>query len=169
MNPSVAIPNAGLANLPDALLQIGLTAPAGFVVVARRVEQKNPAGSPDRHAPVTAYRIHQLALAGRPQSFRRSTSCSISLPSERSATSFFSLAFSSSSCFSRRISVGSRPSYFFFQLKYVASLIPALRQISATGTPSAPCFKMNAFCASETSMLSSSPLLPALGNISGKL
>lgn len=35
------------------------------------------------------------------------------------------------------------------QLKYVAGLIPARRQISATGIPSAPCFKMNAFCGSE--------------------
>ena len=31
----------------------------------------------------------------------------------------------------------------------VAWLIPAFRQMSATGTPSAPCFKINAFCASE--------------------
>ena len=36
-----------------------------------------------------------------------------------------------------------------FQLKYVAWLIPAFRQISATGIPSLPCFRMNAFCASE--------------------
>ena len=34
----------------------------------------------------------------------------------RSATTLRSLLFLSSSCFSRRISVGSRPSYFFFQL-----------------------------------------------------
>jgi hypothetical protein len=44
--------------------------------------------------------------------------------------------------------LGSRPSYFFFQLKYVAWPIRALRQTSATGIPSEPCFKMNAFCAS---------------------
>jgi hypothetical protein len=50
---------------------------------------------------------------------------------------------------SRRISVGSSPSYFFFQLKYVAGPIPALRQMSATGIPSAPCFKINAFWACE--------------------
>jgi len=29
-------------------------------------------------------------------------------------------------------------------LKYVAWLIPALRQISATGVPSSPCLMMNA-------------------------
>jgi hypothetical protein len=36
-----------------------------------------------------------------------------------------------------------------FQLKYVAGLIPAFRQISATGMPSDACFRMNAFWASE--------------------
>jgi hypothetical protein len=34
-------------------------------------------------------------------------------------------------------------------LKYVAWLIPAFRQISATGTPSSPCFGMNAFWTPE--------------------
>jgi transposase len=37
---------------------------------------------------------------------------------------------------------------FFFQLKYVAGLILALRQIPATAVPSLPCFTINAFCAS---------------------
>jgi len=41
------------------------------------------------------------------------------------------------------------PAYFFIQLKWVAWLIPAFRQISATDTPSSLCFKMNAFCVSE--------------------
>jgi hypothetical protein len=50
----------------------------------------------------------------------------------KSATIFFSREFSSSSSRSRIMSVGSMPAYFFFQLKYVAELIPALRQISAT-------------------------------------
>ena len=50
---------------------------------------------------------------------------------------------------SREWAAGVSPSYLFFQLKYVAWLIPARQQISATGTPSAPCFRMNAFCASE--------------------
>jgi hypothetical protein len=65
------------------------------------------------------------------------------------ATIFLSLEFSSSRAFNRRISSGSRPPYFLRQLKYVAWLIPAFRQISATGTPSSPRFKMNAFRASE--------------------
>ncbi len=51
----------------------------------------------------------------------------------------------------RSVVVGgtSNPSYFFFQLKYVAWLIPAFRQMSATGIPSDPCFRMNAFWTSE--------------------
>jgi hypothetical protein len=67
----------------------------------------------------------------------------------RSATIFFSRVFAPYSCFSRVISVGSSPAYFFFQLKQVAWLIPALRQISATGVPLSPCLMMNGFCASE--------------------
>ncbi len=80
----------------------------------------------------TAEREAALKMLGR------MTSCSISRSSVRSATIFLSRLFSSSSCFSRRISSGSRPAYFLFQLKYVAWLIPSLRQISATGTPSSP-------------------------------
>jgi hypothetical protein len=52
-------------------------------------------------------------------------------------TSFLGLPFSSSSCVSRFISV-SRGLSFFFHLKQAAWLIPARRQISATGIASAP-------------------------------
>lgn len=61
------------------------------------------------------------------------------------ATIFFSRAFSSSRHVRRCISSGKRPPYCFFQLKYFAWLIPAFRQIFATGLP---CFRMNAFRAS---------------------
>jgi hypothetical protein len=44
--------------------------------------------------------------------------------------------------------VGGRPAHFYFQLKYVVWLIPALRQTSATGVPSSPCLITNAFGAS---------------------
>jgi hypothetical protein len=45
----------------------------------------------------------------------------------------FSRVFSSSSSRSRRISDGINPAYLYFQLKYVAWPIPALRETSATG------------------------------------
>ncbi len=79
--------------------------------------------------------VNQLALSDRPESFRRRASCSISLSRLRSATTLRSLLFSSSSCFSRRISRGSKPSYLRFQLKQVAWRKPAFRQISPTGHP----------------------------------
>tara|TARA_B100000609_G_scaffold65997_1_gene52049 strand:+ start:272 stop:526 length:255 start_codon:yes stop_codon:yes gene_type:complete len=77
------------------------------------------------------------------------TSCNISRSGVGSATIFFNRPFPSSICFSRFIPVGGKPAYLFFQLKQVAWLIPALRQISATDVPSSPCLMMNAFCASE--------------------
>src|SRR6478609_8179574 len=73
----------------------------------------------------------------------------MALSRDRSATIRFSLAFSSSSWRSRLISEGISPAYFFFQLKYVAWLIPTFRQTSATAEPSSACFKTNAICASE--------------------
>src|ERR1041385_4664247 len=118
-------------------------------MVSRGVHLDHAASPADRYIPLATHLVDQLALPDRLQSFRRSASCSISLSRLRSATTLRSFELSSSSCFSRRISVGRRPSYFFFQLKYVAWLMPALRQMSATGMPSAPCFKMNAFWASE--------------------
>src|SRR5579863_678810 len=149
MDASIAIAHTRLANLSDALFEGRLSGATGSVVIGRGVELEHMAGSTDRYIPIAAHLINQLALADRLQSLRRRASCNISLSRLRSATTFRSLPFSSSSCLSRRISVGSNPSYRFFQLKYVAWLIPALRQISATGIPSAPCLSMNAFWASE--------------------
>lgn len=61
-------------------------------------------------------------------------------------------------------------------LALIEMLIPAFRQISATGTPSSPCFKINAFWASEpkdreakTSMPSSVRSFSQLGTYRGKL
>ena len=72
----------------------------------RGVQLEDPARTPDRDIPLTTNRVDELALATRPQIFRRMTSWSISRSSDRSATSLRSLVFSSSSCFSRRISGG---------------------------------------------------------------
>ena len=60
--------------------------------------------------------IHHVPLSDRLQNFRRITSCSIALSSDRSATIFFSLPFSSSSWPSRFISDGVKPAYFLRQL-----------------------------------------------------
>src|SRR5215468_11926274 len=117
MHAPIAVANPRLADLLDPSFEHGLSGAARLVVVGGRVEQQHPTGPSDRHIPLPTHLVHQLALPHRPQSFRRMTSCSISLSRLRSATTLRSLLFSSSSCFSRRISVGSSPSYFFFQLK----------------------------------------------------
>ena len=57
-----------------------------------------------------------VAASGQASKFRRITSCSIALSSDRSATIFFSLPFSSSSWRSRFISDGIKPTYFLRQL-----------------------------------------------------
>lgn len=148
MHAAIAIPHARLADLLDPPLDGSLVRPPGLVVVAGCVKTDGSTGLPYRHAPIDAHPGHDLSKTPRLQIFRRITSCNISRSNVRSATVFFRRVFSSSSAFNRRISSGSRPPYFFFQLKQVACLIPALRQITATGMPCSPCFRMKAFCAS---------------------
>lgn len=100
---------------------------------------KYAARAADAHEPGPTKMINEQTTASRPYSFRRMTYCNISLSSDKSATIRFNRLFSSSNWRSRFTSLGSEPPYFFFQLKYVAWLIPAFRQISATGVPSSPC------------------------------
>lgn len=106
-----------MADLADLLFEGSLAGPTGFVVVGHVVKFESVTGPAHRDLPFAADLVKQLALTARLHSFRRITSAA-SLSSGRSATSFFSLPFSSSVCFSRRLSAGSRPPYyFFFQLK----------------------------------------------------
>ena len=71
MNASIAVANAGLANLLDPLLEGSLSGATRLVVVGGRIDQEHTAGSSDRHIPVAAHFINELALADRLQSFRR--------------------------------------------------------------------------------------------------
>ena len=72
----------------------------------------------------------------------------MALSSMASASSFFSLAFSSSNAFSLRASLTSIPPNLDFHLKNVALLIPCLRQTSAVDTPPS--------CSRNTPMICSS-------------
>ncbi len=76
-------------------------AAAGTVLAGGAIDIQRRTRPTLRHTPIHLNRLHQLPLPGRLQSFRRTTSCSISLSRLSSATSFFSRAFSSSSAFSR--------------------------------------------------------------------
>src|SRR3546814_9327110 len=75
IDTTIAVANVRLADLLDALLKKGRIGAAGLIVVTGSVERQNPAGPPDRHAPVQQHPVDQLALPIRPQSFRLMTSC----------------------------------------------------------------------------------------------
>src|SRR6056297_641349 len=117
VNPAIAVTNTRFADLLDPLLHGSLIGAAGFVVERRTVESDGATRRPDRDRPIAAHPANQFAHPTRLQIFRRMTSCNISRSSVRSATTFFNRPFSSSSCFSRIISVGNKPAYFFLQLK----------------------------------------------------
>src|ERR1700746_293819 len=102
MNAAIAVEHPGRANLLDPLCEAVLAGETGLVVIGGFIEQEHTTCPPDRDIPVATQLINELALADRPQSFRRNASCSISLSRLRSATTFRSLLFSSSSCLSRR-------------------------------------------------------------------
>ena len=86
MNAAIAVANANMADLLDPLFESSLTGATRFVMVGRPVKLKSLAGSADRHLPLAAHLVDELALPARLHSFRRITSCSISLSSERVST-----------------------------------------------------------------------------------
>ena len=74
MDASVAVPDACTANLFDPSFETGLLAATGFVMIGGPIELQDAACAPDRYAPFVTDRRRQLALASRPQIFRRMTS-----------------------------------------------------------------------------------------------
>jgi hypothetical protein len=74
LDTPVAIPDAGGADLLDASLEAGLVGSTGTVVKGRGLELEEPARPPDRDIPLTPNAVDELALATRPQIFRRMTS-----------------------------------------------------------------------------------------------
>jgi hypothetical protein len=74
MDAPVAIADPRGADLLDPSFEAGLLAATGFVMISRPIEFQDAARPPDRDAPIIANRRRQLALASRPQIFRRMTS-----------------------------------------------------------------------------------------------
>jgi hypothetical protein len=115
-----------LLDPPFQLCRIGA---AGFVVVARAVELQGATRPADGNRSICAHPTNQFARPFRLQSFCRTRSVraftrtngvhtlTICRSNVGSATIRFNRAFSSSSCFSRRISSGRSPPYFFFHAK----------------------------------------------------
>src|SRR5262249_56750567 len=126
VDPAIAIAHSGFSDCLDALHQNGLPGPFRAVVIGRPVNWQRLTRAPNADLPHRPNLVDHLSFPGRLHIFRRITSCSISLSSDRSATNFFSRWFSSSSCFSRFISDGNSPPYFLRQAEKEAPLLPCL-------------------------------------------
>ncbi len=114
VDPRRAPARAHRGDLLDPHAKPLLPGPDGHVADRRPRRAQHAARTPLRHpVGIACVPDKPTALAGR-QTFFRSTSCRIALSRLRSATSRFSLAFSSSSCFSRRTSATPIAPNFFF-------------------------------------------------------
>ena len=71
MNASIAVQDAGLADLLDPVFEGSLSGATRFVVIGGCIDQEHTAGSSDRYIPVAAHLINELAAADKLQSFRR--------------------------------------------------------------------------------------------------
>src|SRR6516162_7639080 len=116
MNAPIAIAYTRRRHILDPFDQLSLPGSTRAVVVGRSFDWQRSASPSNAYPPGRACIVHHLPLPGRLQSFRRITSCSMALSSDRSATIFFNLPFSSSSWRSRFISEGINPAYFLRQL-----------------------------------------------------
>src|SRR5579863_9067510 len=115
INAEVAVAYSRRGQFSNPSSKRGLIVADRAIAVRRTVESQHRASSALAH-PVSPLQLpDQLAPTLRPHNFFCSTSCSISLSSERSATSCLSRRFSSSSCFIRRSSLTASPPYCFFQ------------------------------------------------------
>lgn len=66
VHAAIAVAHPCRADVLDPSCDVGLIAAAGFVMVGQGVELQDPAGSPDRHIPLTSRLRHQLAFVTRP-------------------------------------------------------------------------------------------------------
>src|SRR5947209_6369931 len=84
----ISVAHAGLGDLLDPFAEGSLPGPLRTVVIGRSIHRHGAASTANADLPGPANMIDDLTLPGRLHIFRRMTSCSISLSSERSATSF---------------------------------------------------------------------------------
>ena len=115
MDTSVSIAYAHPGHLPNPFSQYGLSVLHRFVSLGITVYLQHRAHAPLADGVLLQKVFRCLFAVDRPYQFFESTSCNMALSKLRSATSFFSLAFSSSNCLSFFMSLGSMPPYFFFQ------------------------------------------------------
>ena len=116
MQPPIAEPPAFGRQFANALANRRVVGAPAAVADRRTVARECGAGPPLAHVMRFAHVSDSLPSSGGLQHFRLLTSFKIALSSIASASSFFSLAFSSSSALSRLASETSMPPNFAFHL-----------------------------------------------------
>src|SRR5690606_32834632 len=148
----VAEAPAAVGELSQAIAQRHIRLPLRLVADHLAISTGYGAGPPFRQAACGPQMRQGAALGGRPYHLFDRSSRSAEASSIWSASSFFSLAFSSSSAFRRLASETSMPPYLAFQLYSVASEIPCLRARSSAFAP-ASCSRRTAMICSSVNLL----------------
>src|SRR6202041_1716489 len=138
--PPITKALAGVGEVAQLRPKFRVGRPAGAVTDHLAVSADDRAGPPFRQAHRGPKMRDAFALDGGPHHFFDRSSRSAAASNICSAKSFFSLAFSSSSCFSRLASETSMPPYLAFQLYSVASETQCLRARSAVLAPASCSF-----------------------------
>jgi hypothetical protein len=116
VQPAIAKPPPDCGNLAQTGSNDTIVRPPAAVADRAAIHSDRPACPPLAH-PVDLMQVRGgLSSGGRGHQFLAATSRSMALSSIVSANSFFSLAFSASSAFSRRASETSIPPYLAFHL-----------------------------------------------------
>lgn len=138
VNPAITIVDPSFGDFPDTQAQYA-------VICRHRTVAERNAADPQRKTDlllagsVACLQIPSpFAQARQRQFFFASTSCSMVLSRLRSATSFFRLRFSSSSCRICFTSEGEMPPYFLRHVQKVASVCPACDRRPARTYPVQP-------------------------------
>src|SRR5581483_2155371 len=114
--PPVAEPPPARGQLSQPGAQTAVIRSPAAIANRRAVHPHRSARPPLAHPIALAQVSHGLPSGGGRHHFFAAMSFNMTLSSIASARSFFSLAFSASSAFSRRASETSRPPYFAFHL-----------------------------------------------------
>src|SRR3984893_17528653 len=150
--PSIAEPPACIGQIAQPAPELGIRRPAELIPDAGPIGGDDGAGPPLAHLEHRPKMSDSLALYGGPYPFFPRSSRRAEASSIDSASSFFSLPFSSSSARSRLASETSIPPNLAFQLYSVASDIPYFRQSSPAFAP-ASCSRNTAMICSSVNLL----------------
>src|SRR5215831_8880820 len=145
-NLAIAIAHAGLSELIDPLPERGAGIPMMAIPIGGPRTAGRSAGAAFADRIRRAQILHHHPPLRGPYHCFVSTSWSMTLSTDKSATNRFNLAFSSWSCLNWRTCSDSSPAYRRFHREKVCSAIPRWRISSATGAPTSACLRTATIC-----------------------